>query len=100
MTTIKRALAASAINAARMQRQLRSPVIDRPWAIVFKTARDGSNGLLYGLGTSAADAWHNAVLVMNGYELGAGSLKAEITSLKRRGYVARKVEVRMMETVS
>lgn len=74
-----------------------SKLIDRPWAIVYgpKYSAIHGEGLMYGLGLNRKDAWANAILVMRGYGQSEVDVNTDIIDLKRKGMIARRVEVRL-----
>lgn len=73
-----------------------SKIIDRPWAIVYGPNSKLGPGLMYGLGGTRQEAWVHAVLVLRGgYPASILEIDDEIKGLKRKGMVARRVEVRL-----
>ncbi len=72
-----------------------STVIDRPWAIVYGPKCKLGTGLMYGLGLTRDDAWRNAVLVYLGYSVADPVFQEQKASLRKRGLVAKRVEVHL-----
>jgi hypothetical protein len=70
-------------------------IIDRPWAIIYGPKAELGPGLMYGLGLTRSDAWENAILVYLGREAGPDEQAKTKAELKRKGMVARLVEVHL-----
>lgn len=70
-------------------------IIDRPWAIVYGPKCKYGPGLMYGLGLTRADAWDNALLVYHGGPVNRDLKAAVKADLKKRGMVARRVQVHL-----
>ena len=66
-------------------------IIDKPWAIVYGPKCKLGTGLMYGLGLTREDAWHNAILVYSGVDEGPVQMKRDKLMLQKRGMVARRV---------